>query len=120
MDMKMFIPIYGPSMEIKRLHESDAPFRQKAYDAVLTGTIMGTEMIFALQHAAHLAKVGQGSALTYRTVTTAQKMVSGGPAVATALIAAGMYGQAITPRADVEAGPFGSYRVTPGLMGGYR
>lgn len=116
----MFIPVYGPYLETKRLHESEEPFAKKAYDAVVLGAIVGTETIFALQHAAHLAAVGEGSGLHAMAVKRAQNMVRGGPAVATALIAAGMYGKAITPRADVEVGPFGSYRVTPGLMGGYR
>ncbi len=120
MDMEMFIPIYGPFMEFKRIHESDEPFKKKAYDAGMVGAVIGTETIFALSHAAHLAAIGEGSALTARSVMRAQKLVSHGPVVATALVAAGLYGQAITPRADVEAGPFNSYRVTPGLMGGYR
>ena len=118
--MKMFIPIYGPFMEFKRLHESDEPFVQKAYDAGIIGAVMGTETIFALSHAAHMAAIGEGSALTARSVMRAQTLVRYGPALATGMIAAGLYGKAITPRADVEAGPFNSYRVTPGLMGGYR
>ena len=120
MDMQMFIPIYGPFMEFKRLHESDEPFEKKAFDAGMIGAVVGTETVFALQHAAHLAAVGEGSGLHAMAVKRSQNIVSRGPVVATALVVAGMYGKAITPRADVEAGPFGSYRVTPGLMGGYR
>ena len=115
----MFIPIYGPFMEMKRIGESDDPFVQRAYDAVVVGAIVGTETIFALQHAAHLAAVGEGSALSLMAVKRAQNLVRSGPAVATAMIAAGMYGKAITPRADVDTGRYGSVRVTPGLMGGY-
>ena len=48
MDMKMFIPIYGPYLEYKRLHESDEPFEIKAYNAALIGAIVGTEMILQL------------------------------------------------------------------------
>jgi hypothetical protein len=119
MDMKMFIPVYGPIMEMKRIQESDDAFIEKAYDAVIVGAIIGTETIFALQHAAHLAAVGEGSAFSAMAVKRAQNLVRGGPAVATAMIAVGMYGKAITPRADVETGRYGSVRVTLGLMGGY-
>jgi hypothetical protein len=119
MDMKMFIPIYGPFMEMKRIGESDQSFEEKAYDSILVGAVVGTETIFALHHAAHLAAIGEGSALSVMSVKRAQNLVRGGPVVATAMVAAGMYGKAITPRADVETGRYGSVKVTPGLLGGY-
>jgi hypothetical protein len=119
MDMKMFIPIYGPFMEGKRIHESDEPFIQKAFDAALVGAIMSTEMIFGFRHAAHLAAVGEGSALSVMNVKRMQNLLRGGPVLATGLVAAGTYGKAITPAADYESDRYGSVRVTPRLLGGF-
>ncbi len=116
----MFIPIYGPYLEYKRLHESDEPFEKKAYDAALIGTIVGTELIFAVSHAGHLAAVGEGSAFSYMAVNRMMNLSFGsGVGIATAVVAAGLYGKAITPAADYESGPFGSVRITPRLMGGF-
>ena len=116
----MFIPIYGPYLEYKRLHESDEPFEIKAYNAALIGAIVGTEMIFAVSHAAHLGAVGEGSAFSYIAVNRMKNLAFGsGAAIATGVVAAGLYGKAITPAADYESGPFGSVRVTPRFMGGF-
>ncbi len=117
--MEMFIPIYGPYIEFKRLHESDEPFEKKAYRASIIGAIVGTEAIFAFSHAAHLAAIGEGSAFSVMAVNRMQNLVRHGPVVAAGMIAAGTYGKAITPAADFESGPFGSVRVMPRLMGGF-
>jgi len=115
----MFIPIYGPFMESRRIHESDEPFVQKAFDAAVVGAIVSTEMIFGFRHAAHLAAVGEGSALSLMAVKRMQTLLRHGPVVAGALVAAGTYGKAITPAADYESDRFGAVRVTPRFMGGF-
>ena len=115
----MFIPVYGPYLEYRRLHESNEPFEKKAYDAVVVGAIVGTETIFALSHAAHLAAVGEGSAFTLQAVRRGQNIVRSGPGMATAMVAAGLYGKAVQPAATTESGRYGSVKVTPRLFGGY-
>lgn len=119
MDIRMFIPIYGPFMEMKRIHDSDEDFSTKAFDAAMVGGILGTETIFALSHASHMASIGQGSALSAMAVNRAMGLISKGPVVATALVASGLYGKATAPGADVRYGPYGSVRITPRLLGGY-
>ncbi len=115
----MFIPIYGPFMEMKRISSSDDSFTERAFDAALVGGIVGTETIFALSHASHMASIGHGSAFSAMAVKRAMSLVTRGPVVATGLIAAGTYGKAITPAADVRHGHFGSVRVTPRFLGGF-
>ena len=115
----MFIPIYGPTMEMKRIRSSDDTFTQKAFDAALVGGIVGTETIFALSHASHMAAMGQGSAFSAMAVKRSMTLVTRGPVLSTGLIAAGTYGKAITPAADVRHGHYGSVRVIPRLMGGF-
>lgn len=115
----MFIPVYGPYLEYRRIHRSDDPFATKAYHAAVVGAIVGVESIFALSHAAHLAAIGEGSAFSYQAVKRAQNLMLPKVApVATAMIAAGLYGRAVQPTATTESGPYGSVRVTPALFGG--
>jgi len=116
MDPRVFIPIYGPYMEMERVHESEQSFAMKAFDSAAVGAAMGTHMIFAFRHAAHLAAVGEGSAFSLMTVNRMQRVVQYGIPVSTGMIAAGLYGEyAIKPGADVEHGAFGSVRVMPKL-----
>ena len=79
MDLSVLIPVYGPAMKMFEVTTSDEPFEQRAYDAVYASTVSGIHLMFAVNHAAHLAAVGEGSALSLLNVKKAQRVVKYGP-----------------------------------------
>lgn len=75
----MFIPLYGPYIEMQRLHESDESFGARAWDAVHIGTAIGAHLIFGFRHISHVAAAtGTGSFFNVKSVERMQRIFAMG------------------------------------------